>query len=80
MNMTIRTKTFRSGNSQAIRLPAEIAYAEDGLELEMTRHGEMIILKPTARQTLADACRELLDLPELTHDMSGFERALGREA
>jgi antitoxin VapB len=78
--MTIRGKTFRSGNSQAIRLPAEIAYDEDGLELEMSRHGEMIILKPAGKMTLADACRELLELPELPHDMTGFERALGREA
>ncbi len=77
--MTVRTKTFRSGNSQAVRLPAEMAYAEDGMELEVTRLGEIIILKPAGRPSLADVCRELMELPELPHDMTGFVRGLGRE-
>ncbi len=50
--MTIRTRTFRSGNSQAVRLPMEIAYAQDGLELEVTRHGEAITLRPVVPQTI----------------------------
>lgn len=41
----IRTKTFRSGNSQAVRLPKAVAFAED-TELEVTREGDVVTLRP----------------------------------
>jgi antitoxin VapB len=76
--MTIRTKTFRSGNSQAVRLPAEIAYGEDGLELEVTRCGEMIMMRPARALSMKELAAYLQTLPELPHDMTGFERGYGR--
>jgi antitoxin VapB len=42
----MRTKTFKSGNSQAVRIPAEIAFAMD-TELEITRVGNVITMQPT---------------------------------
>ena len=47
-----RTKLFRSGNSLAVRLPAEIAYPE-GTEVEVTRHGEVVTVVPVQGQNLA---------------------------
>jgi antitoxin VapB len=44
---TFRVRQVRSGNSQAVRLPAKIAYAP-GTELNMTRIGEKIIIEPAA--------------------------------
>jgi antitoxin VapB len=76
--MTIRTKTFRSGNSQAVRLPAEIAYGEDGLELEVTRHGDMITLRPASAKTMKELAQYLKSLPEISLDMTEFERGLPR--
>jgi antitoxin VapB len=72
--MTIRGKTFRSGNSQAVRLPAEIAYSEDGLELEMQRIGDQIILQPAKNNRMKEMLEVLQGLPEVPHDMTGFER------
>jgi antitoxin VapB len=41
-----KTRVFKSGNSQAVRIPAELAYADMGMELEITRHGEVITIFP----------------------------------
>jgi antitoxin VapB len=39
------TRAFRSGNSQAVRIPAEIAF-EEGQELTITRHGDVVMIVP----------------------------------
>ena len=49
----MRTKTFKSGNSQAVRIPAELAFAMD-TELEITRSGDVITIYPT-RGSLKEA-------------------------
>lgn len=51
-----RTRVFRSGNSQAVRLPKALGYPE-GTELELVRTGDMVTLQPV-RHTL----RELIDV------------------
>ena len=43
------TKVFRNGNSQAIRIPAEIAYERTDIELEIERVGDEIRIRPTRR-------------------------------
>lgn len=43
------TKAFKNGNSQAIRIPAEIAYARTDIELEIERVGEEIRIRPARR-------------------------------
>jgi len=47
MNTVFYTKQFRAGNSQAVRLPAKLAYPPE-TELTLTRIGEKIIIEPTA--------------------------------
>jgi antitoxin VapB len=42
--MTQVTKIFKSGNSQAVRLPKEFRF--NVAEVEVTREGEAIILRP----------------------------------
>ena len=41
-----RTRIFKSGNSQAVRIPAELAYAETEINLEITRLGDVITIFP----------------------------------
>lgn len=41
-----KTRVFKSGNSQAVRIPAELAYADTGMELEIRRHGDVITVFP----------------------------------
>jgi antitoxin VapB len=47
-----RTRVFKSGNSQAVRLPKEFQFDVD--EVEIFRRGDEIILRRTP-DTLADA-------------------------
>ncbi|MHB8530101.1 MAG: antitoxin [Caulobacteraceae bacterium] len=45
---TVKSRTFRSGNSQAIRLPKDVAYP-DGTELTIVRSGEVMTIYPAKR-------------------------------
>ena len=44
-----RTRVFKSGNSQAVRIPAEIAYTDTDTEFEITRLGDVITICPAPR-------------------------------
>lgn len=51
------TRIFRNGNSQAVRIPAEIAYERSDLELEIERNGDEIRIRP-ARRSLAGVLKK----------------------
>ena len=57
------TRVFKSGNSQAVRIPAELAYADMSQDLKITRVGDVITIFP-ARHSLKDAVAILRDLPK----------------
>jgi antitoxin VapB len=46
------TRIFRNGNSQAVRIPAELAYERSNLDVEIERIGDEIRIRP-ARRDLA---------------------------
>lgn len=58
-----RTRLFKSGNSQAVRIPAELAYTEAAMDLEITRLGAVITIFPL-RKSLKDAVAELRGMPK----------------
>jgi antitoxin VapB len=58
-----RTRVFKSGNSQAVRIPAELAYADTEMDLEITRLGDVITIFP-ARSSLKDAVATLRRMPK----------------
>lgn len=63
------TRVFKSGNSLAVRMPAEISY-EEGTELTITRSGDVVILvpkRPSMQETLA-ALRALPRVPAIEDD------------
>ena len=49
----LTTKVFRNGNSQAVRIPAELAYPQTGMTLEIERIGDELRIRP-ARRSLAN--------------------------
>lgn len=57
-----RTRVFKSGNSQAVRIPAELTYADTDIDLEITRLGDVITIFP-ARNSLKDAVAALRGMP-----------------
>lgn len=42
-----RTRTFKSGNSEALRLPRDVAFGED-VELVIIRSGDVMTIYPAA--------------------------------
>ena len=56
------TRAFKSGASQAIRIPAELVYEDTSVDLTITRLGDVIVIAPrrvTMRETIANCaiCR-----------------------
>lgn len=43
------TRAFKNGNSQAIRIPADLAYDSSDVELEIERSGDEIRIRPIRR-------------------------------
>jgi antitoxin VapB len=56
-----KTRTFRSGNSQAIRLPRSVAFGDD-VEIVMVRSGDVLTIYP-ATTTLPEMIARLEALP-----------------
>jgi antitoxin VapB len=44
------TRLFRNGNSQAVRIPAELAYERFDLDLEIERCGDELRIRPARRR------------------------------
>jgi antitoxin VapB len=57
----IITKVFRSGNSQAVRIPKEFQF--DVEEIEIFRRGDEIVLRKKP-ENLADAFELLASMPD----------------
>jgi antitoxin VapB len=48
-------KVFRSGNSQAVRLPRDVRFPEHVREVRVTREGRRLVLDPVAPERFDDA-------------------------
>ena len=46
----VSTKLFRNGNSQAVRIPADLAFSSMDMELEIEREGDELRVRPAARR------------------------------
>ncbi len=44
------TKLFKNGNSQAVRIPAELAYSSWDIDLVIERKGDELRIRPAARR------------------------------
>lgn len=58
-----RTRAFKSGNSQAVRIPAEMAYADTNQELTITRMGDVITIYPS-RGSMKEMVERLRAMPK----------------
>lgn len=43
------TRAFKNGNSQAVRIPADLAYERTDIDLEIEREGDEIRIRPARR-------------------------------
>ncbi len=57
------TRAFKSGNSQAIRVPAKVAYDDTTAELSVERYGDILVIAPP-RESLREMVAALRALPK----------------
>lgn len=67
------TELFRSGDSQAVRIPKELAFPADWNEVLVERHGDALVVRPVRRRTLEGIAQKFSAFP------AGF-MAEGRES
>ena len=70
-----QTKLFKNGNSQAVRIPAELAYSAWDMELVIEREGDELRIRPAQRR-MGDV---LATLARFSPDFMAQGRAQGAE-
>ncbi|MET3105878.1 antitoxin VapB [Oxalobacteraceae bacterium GrIS 2.11] len=74
------TKAFRNGNSQAVRIPSELAYENTNDVLEIERIGDEIRIRP-ARRSLSGVLKKFAKFsPDFMADGRGDQEQAEREA
>jgi antitoxin VapB len=61
-----RTRAFKSGDGQAVRIPAELAYADTDIDLEINRFDDIITIFP-ARDNMSEIVAALRCMPKPLH-------------
>lgn len=69
------TRVFKNGNSQAVRIPADLAYERTDMELEIEREGDEIRIRP-ARRSLAGVLEKFAQFSSdiMTEDRGDHEQ------
>jgi antitoxin VapB len=57
------SRIFKSGNSQAVRIPKELAFDTDMLDVEVVRKGETLVIRAISHQSLADVMKAFAAFP-----------------
>ena len=74
------TKLFKNGNSQAVRIPAELAYSNWDIELVIERQGDELRIRP-ARRRMGDVLGKLAQFsPDFMSEGRGLSVESDREA
>ena len=74
------TKLFKNGNSQAVRIPAELAYTTWDIDLVIEREGDELRIRP-ARRRMGDVLDKLAKFsPDFMAEGRGVNREGTREA
>jgi antitoxin VapB len=63
MSKVVTSRTFRSGNSEAVRLPKEFAFGE-GVEVEIVKNGDSLTIRRKAQYSGRDLVEALDKLPK----------------
>ncbi|WP_114950985.1 antitoxin [Sphingosinicella terrae] len=60
------SRTFRSGNSEAVRLPKEVAFGGE-VDVEIIRSGDVLTIRPRSKLTPRQLVEALEKLPKPAH-------------
>lgn len=73
------TRVFKNGNSQAVRIPAELAYERTDVEVEIERVGDELRIRP-ARRPLAGVLKKFAKFgPDFMAEGRGDQEQAERE-
>ena len=74
------TKLFKNGNSQAVRIPSELAYPSWDIDLVIEREGDELRIRPAQRR-MGDVLGKLVRFsPDFMAEGRGENVELEREA
>ena len=74
------TRAFKNGNSQAVRIPAGIAYERTDMDLEIERDGDEIRIRP-ARRSLSGVLTKFAKFsPDFMADGRGDQEQADRDS
>lgn len=59
---TVTSKVFRSGNSEAVRLPKDVAFGAD-IEVTIVRSGDVLTIFPKPRLSVHELVQKLREMP-----------------
>ncbi len=73
------TRVFKNGNSQAVRIPADLAFERTNIELEIERVGNELRIRP-ARRSLAGVLSKFAKFsPDFMAEGRGDQKQAERE-
>jgi antitoxin VapB len=73
------TRAFRNGNSQAVRIPADLAFERTDIDLEIERVGAELRIRP-ARRSLAGVLKKFAKFaPDFMAEGRGDHKQAERE-
>ena len=75
----LTTRAFRNGNSQAVRIPAGLAYERTDMDLEIERVGDEIRIRPTRRSLAGVLSKFARFSPEFMAEGRGSQEQSERE-
>ncbi|MFA7268432.1 MAG: type II toxin-antitoxin system VapB family antitoxin [Sterolibacterium sp.] len=74
------TRAFKNGNSQAVRIPADLAFERTDLDLEIERVGEEIRIRPARRPLSGVLAKFARFAPAFMVDGRGDQEQADRDA
>ena len=78
--MPVTTRVFKNGNSQAVRIPADLAYERMDMDLEIERIGDELRIRP-ARRSLSGVLTKFARFsPDFMAEGRGDQEQFERDA
>ena len=74
------TRAFKNGNSQAVRIPADLAFERTDLDLEIERVGDEIRIRPVRRPLSGVLAKFARFAPDFMADGRGDQKQADRDA
>lgn len=74
------TRAFKNGNSQAVRIPADLAYGRTDMDLEIVREGDEIRIRPARRSFSGVLAKFARFSPDFMAEGRGDQEQVERDA